>query len=377
MVILISLLFVSAAIALAGCQEKKVVEENNGVVKISVGYLPTDHHAALFVACYHPEIFKKYGIYLKEVEPKKKYELYKNDKKIADIELYLIKTGGADIMNLLAQGKLDIGLNGVPPAVFYIDKGCNGKIIMCLQGEGSAVVVRKDIPANNWQEFVNWIKEQYKEGKQVKIGHPLPTSIQYVMIKDALKASGISYTENPNEKAMVLLVNCKGQGSMPQMLSQKQLDAVIAWEPMPEILKSKGVGKAIVYSQDLPKSNGGTWKNHPCCCVVASEKSLKEKRDAIITFAKLLRYATEEINKNRDLAAEASTKWLGVDENVEKESVKYIKYDWRIETFLPGILEFVKAMNNQGLMKNMLKDVSDEKAKEVIFDFNAYNEIKS
>ena len=38
-------------------------------------------------------------------------------------------------------------------------------------------------------------REQHKKGKQVKIGHPLPVSIQYVMIKKALEAEGITYTE--------------------------------------------------------------------------------------------------------------------------------------------------------------------------------------
>jgi NitT/TauT family transport system substrate-binding protein len=171
-------------------------EVSGEVPTLKVAYLPTDHHASLFVAAKYPELFKnKYNIYLKEITPKKKYELYENGKKIANIELIQIVEGGAKIMTLMAQKQVDIGFNGVPPAVFSIDKGTNAKIISALHGEGSAVVVRSDIPVNNWDEFVNWIKEQHKEGKQVKIGHPLPVSIQYVMIKKALEAEGITYTE--------------------------------------------------------------------------------------------------------------------------------------------------------------------------------------
>jgi NitT/TauT family transport system substrate-binding protein len=171
-------------------------EVSGEVPTLKVAYLPTDHHASLFVAAKYPELFKnKYNIYLKEITPKKKYELYENGKKIANIELIQIVEGGAKIMTLMAQKQVDIGFNGVPPAVFAIDKGTNAKIISALHGEGSAVVVRSDIPVNNWDEFVNWIKEQHKEGKQVKIGHPLPVSIQYVMIKKALEAEGITYTE--------------------------------------------------------------------------------------------------------------------------------------------------------------------------------------
>ncbi|MBW9223925.1 ABC transporter substrate-binding protein [Methanothermococcus sp. SCGC AD-155-E23] len=163
---------------------------------LKVAHLPSDHHAALSVAATYPELFKKkYGIYLEEVEPKKKYILYSHGKKVADVELILVQEGGAKIMTLMAQKQIDIGLNGVPPAVFAIDKGTRGKIVCALNSEGSAVVVRKDIPANNWEEFVNWIKEQHKEGKVVKIGYPLPVSIQYVMLKSALDAEGITYSE--------------------------------------------------------------------------------------------------------------------------------------------------------------------------------------
>ncbi|HIQ38612.1 MAG TPA: hypothetical protein EYH53_01230 [Methanothermococcus okinawensis] len=166
------------------------------VPTLRVAHLPSDHHAALSVAATYPKLFKKkYGIYLEEVEPKKKYVLYSQGKKVADIELTLVVEGGAKIMTLMAQNQIDIGFNGVPPAVFAIDKGTKGKIVCALNSEGSAVVVRKDIPVNNWDEFVNWIKEQHKEGKVVKIGYPLPVSIQYVMLKSALEAEGITYSE--------------------------------------------------------------------------------------------------------------------------------------------------------------------------------------
>nr|WP_245527612.1 ABC transporter substrate-binding protein [Methanotorris igneus] len=343
---------------------------------LKVAYLPTDHHAALFVAAKEGNLFKdKYGIYMKEIEPKKKYELYENGKKVADVELVQVVEGGAKIMTLMAQNQIDIGLNGVPPAVFAIDKGTKAKIISALQGEGSAVVIRKDIPANNWEEFINWIKEQHANGKQVKIGYPLPISIQYVMIKKALEAEGITYTEDPNNKeAMVLLINCKGQKSMPQMLSQKELDAVIAWEPTPEVLKTEGIGKPIVYSKDLPPK--GMWKDHPCCVIAASEDALNNKRDAVKAFLKLIVLATKEINENKELVIKDSAEWLGVDEKVEEESIPNMKFDTNPEPLKEGTYLFVDVMNKQGAMDGKLKGVSNKsEIDNILFDFSIYNEI--
>ena len=366
-------LLISSLVLLAGC----VQNETSEVQTLTVAYLPTDHHAALFVACDNPDLFKdKYGIYVKAVKDKEEYELYKGDKKIANVKVVKVIKGGAGIMSLMTQGQVDVALVGNPPVIFYIDNGANTKIIMNLHAEGSAVVVRSDIPANNWKEFVNWIKEQHAKGYQVKIGHPLTTSIQYVMNKDALKAEGITYTEDSNDKsAMVLLWECKGQGTMPQMLAQKQLDAVIAWEPTPEIINSKGVGKVIAYSEDLPSSTGGKWTDHPCCCLAASGEALKNKREAVITFAKLLKDATDEINKNKELAVKSSVKWLGTNEAVEKDSIAHIKFDYRLEPIIPQVIKFVEAMKLQGLINGKLKDASSEDAKNLIFDLQAYNEI--
>ncbi len=359
----------------AGCVGNSQ-EQSSEVPTLKVAYLPTDHHSSLFVAAKEGDLFKeKYGVYLKEVEAKKKYELYENDKKVADVELVQVVEGGAKIMTLIAQGQIDIGLNGVPPTVFSIDQGNKAKIISALQGEGSAVVIRNDIPAETWPEFVKWIKEQYSNGKQVKIGHPLPVSIQYVMIKKALEAEGITYTENSKDKsAMVLLVNCKGQKSMPQMLSQKELDAVIAWEPMPEVLKTKGIGKPIVYSKDLPPA--GMWEDHPCCVVVASENALESKEAAVKSLLKLMVLSTKEINENNELAIKASSEWLGTDKEVEEYSIPNIKFYTNPEPLKKGTHVFVNVMNAQKSTTGQLKGVEDpNKIDEILFNFSIYDQI--
>jgi len=119
MILLSSILI--AGVLFSGCMQNETKTE---IPTLKVAYLPTDHHAALFVAAKEGELFKnKYGIYMKEIEPKKKYGLYENGKKVADVELVQVVEGGAKIMTLMAQNQIDIGLNGVPPAVFAIDKG--------------------------------------------------------------------------------------------------------------------------------------------------------------------------------------------------------------------------------------------------------------
>ena len=102
------------------------------------------------------------------------------------------------------------------------------------------------------------------------------------------------------ETTMVKLVNCKGQKTMPQLLSTGQLDAVIAWQPTPAVIESEGIGKVVIYSGDLPPK--GMWKNHPCCVMVASEDALKNKNYAVHQFLKLIVLSAKEMEKNKTLA---------------------------------------------------------------------------
>ncbi|MDK2928462.1 MAG: sulfonate transport system substrate-binding protein [Methanococcus sp.] len=370
-VIIASLLL---ALLFAGCTDSTT--SDGEVADLKVAYLPSDHDAPLFVAAEYPDVFKdKYGVYLQEVENKKTYELYENDKLVANVEFIKVIEGGAKIMTLMAQGQVDVGLNGVPPAVFSIDQGTNAKIVSPVMAEGSAVVVRNDIPVETWDEFVVYIKEQAESGVQVKIGHPLPTSIQYVMIKSALDAEEVTYTENPNDKdAMVQLINCKGQGTMPQLLSSNELDAVIAWEPTPEQLAVSGIGKSVIYSGELPPE--GVWTNHPCCVFVASNDAVENKRESVKAFLKLMALANNEITANPKLAVNASAEWLGTDLEVEELSIPNIGFTNEIGSLEAIGPEFVKVMDEQGAMTGQLAGLEDaEEINAILYDFTLYNEI--
>jgi len=340
---------------------------------ITVTYLPSDHHAALFVAAENQELFKEKGIYLKSIVDKERYELYTGNEKIANLRIVLAKKGGAEAMTLMEQGHSDINLNGAPPTIFFIDKGTKAKIVSPLQEEGSAIVVRKDNPSENWSEFISWIKSD--EGQE-KIGFPLITSIQKVMLESALKASGISYSENPGEKTDVLIIDMKGQGTMLTSLERGDLDAVIAWQPTPAIIAGKGIGKIIAYSQDLPPE--GMWQNHVCCVIAASDKMIKEKREILKNFLKLMMISTNAINKNPNLAIRASAKWLGVDEEVEKMAIPNIKFSMETnEEWFNGNYTFVKEMDNLGKLEGKLKGIENsEEIKNILFDFSVYEKAK-
>ncbi|HJJ29840.1 MAG TPA: ABC transporter substrate-binding protein [Methanocorpusculum sp.] len=167
---------------------------------ISIGYLPSDHDAPLFILLKDWEYFKNtYNCYLKPVAGKTgkvtDAELYVNGQKIANVKL-IEGTGGPQLMTLLQQNAIQYALAGTPPFISAVDKstGVMGlKILSPLMLEGSGLVASLSSPANDWDGFVAWVKARSAEGKNVVLGDPQLGSIQDVQLKSALESAGIKY----------------------------------------------------------------------------------------------------------------------------------------------------------------------------------------
>ncbi|MDO9523160.1 MAG: ABC transporter substrate-binding protein [Methanocorpusculum sp.] len=167
---------------------------------ISIGYLPSDHHAPLFVLLKDWEYFKNtYNCYLKPVTEKTgkitDAELYINGQKVADVKL-VEGTGGSQLMTLLQQNAIQYALAGTPPFISAVDKSTGDmslKILSPIMLEGSGLVAYLSSPANDWDGFVAWVKSRSAEGKNVVLGDPQLGSIQDVMLKSALDYAGIAY----------------------------------------------------------------------------------------------------------------------------------------------------------------------------------------
>ncbi|ABN06552.1 ABC-type nitrate/sulfonate/bicarbonate transport systems periplasmic components-like protein [Methanocorpusculum labreanum Z] len=167
---------------------------------ISIGYLPSDHHAPLFVLLKDWEYFKDtYNCYLKPVTEKTgkitDAELYTNGQKIADVKL-VEGTGGPQLMTLLQQNAIQYALAGTPPFISAVDKSTGDmslKILSPIMLEGSGLVASVSSPANDWNSFVSWVKSRSAEGKNVVLGDPQLGSIQDVQLKAALESAGIVY----------------------------------------------------------------------------------------------------------------------------------------------------------------------------------------
>ncbi|WP_338094703.1 ABC transporter substrate-binding protein [Methanorbis furvi] len=166
---------------------------------ISIGYLPSDHDAPLFVLLKDWQYFKDtYNSYLKPTTDKagkvSEAELFINGEKIADVK-FVEGTGGPQLMTLLAQNTIQYAVAGTPPYISAIDMSTGNvglKILAPIMQEGSGLVASINSPADDWQLFVKWVKDRSAEGNNVVIADPQLGSIQDVQLKAALKDAGIT-----------------------------------------------------------------------------------------------------------------------------------------------------------------------------------------
>lgn len=180
--------------------DKKVVTPAPLAKPFAIGYLNGDmHSASLIVAVKKYQYFNDtYGVALVPRDPTKSKpeicDLVVNGQKIAEVRL-IGGDAGPQVAQLAATDAVQMGYIGTPPELAAIDKGTGIKILHPLNTEGSGVVVSATAPASDWNSFITWAQQRSAEGKPLTMANPGKGSIQDVMLKYALRDSGITLKE--------------------------------------------------------------------------------------------------------------------------------------------------------------------------------------
>ena len=215
---------------------------------VKIGYLPSDHDAALFVA-------DAKGMY--------------KDKNIT-VELVQFNNGG-DLMTAMASGEVDVGYVGITPVLSSIAKGVPVKVISSAQTEGSGIVVTQDSGINSAADL---------KGKS--IATPGEASIQHALLTYYLKQNNISIDD--------LNVSAMKVPSMNDALKTKQIDGIVTFQPYVSIATNDTGNQLLVGSDEI-------LPNHPCCVVVASDDFLKNHKDTAKDIVDIHKNATDFINE--------------------------------------------------------------------------------
>ncbi len=180
--------------------QKKFVTPAKIDGQIGIGYLKGDMHSAgLLVAIKKWQYMSDtYGIALKPQDPTQAKpeicDLIVNGQKVAEVKL-IAADAGPQLMQLEGTSSVQMGFAGVPPAIGAIDTGMPIKVLHPINTEGSGLVAAASSPAGDWKSFIGWAQQRSAAGNPLKIAAPSKGSIQDVMLRFALKDSGVVVKE--------------------------------------------------------------------------------------------------------------------------------------------------------------------------------------
>lgn len=274
---------------------------DNDVETVNIGYLPTDHDAALFVAN-ATGMFKSAGM---------------------DVELYEYNNGG-DLMSAMASGDLDVGYVGITPVIHSISKGVPVRIVAGAQNEGSGLLAH--------DSSIKSISDL--KGKVVAT--PGEASIQSVLLKYDLKKNGLSTSdiESPTMKV----------SSMNDALKTGGIDAMLTYEPYVTISKE-------INNQTLVENSGDILPDHPCCVVVMNEKFLSGQQDKARKILDIHKKATEKIKANPEGMVQYLPSNIVPDSEIEKESLTHIKWVSDLnDTYKKNVKNFLNIEKDLGII---------------------------
>ena len=274
---------------------------------VTIGYLPTDHDAALFIADAQ-RMYQKEGISTRLVQ-------FNN---------------GGDLMTAMASGDVDVGYVGITPVLSSIDKGVPVKVISGVQTEGSGIVVDKDSGISSAKDLV---------GKS--IATPGDSSIQYMLLKYYLKQNNIDIKD--------VQVSAMKVPSMNDALKSGKIDGMLTYEPFVTTAVENGNTELVDSSEIIPE--------HPCCVVAASDNFLKEHPEEAKKIVEINDNATNYIKEHPDDAVSQLPKDIVSNQDIEKQSIKGINYVSGLDDdYKQNIMNFVNVEVELGVLKDKLSE---------------------
>ncbi len=277
--------------------------------KVTIGYLPSDHDSALFVADAQG-LYKEKGI---------------------ETELVQFNNGG-DLMTAMASGKVDVGYVGISPVLSSVEKGVPVKIISAAQNEGSGIIISNNSGISSASDL---------SGKN--IATPGETSIQYVLLNYYLNSTGLSM-DKVNASAMKT-------PSINDAIRTNTIDAGVTFQPFVSSSEAAGNGVLARSSDILP--------NHPCCVVVASQDLIDKHPDTVKNIVAIHENATNFINDNVKNNASAVVdllpKDIVSDKNVEANSLASFPFISGLnDTYKANVDSFMQLEVDLGILNNTI-----------------------
>ncbi|MGC9031069.1 MAG: ABC transporter substrate-binding protein, partial [Desulfomonilaceae bacterium] len=245
-----------------------------------------------------------------------------------DIDIVGLFRAGPEIMSAFSAGAVDMAYVGEAPTVTAFANGtAKIKILAQVNTEGSAIVVSRNSAIKSVRDL---------RTKVVAI--PGYSTVQDCLLHKALGKYHISLKD--------VQITVIRPPEMISALRMGQIDAFVAWEPVPSQAIGMGVG-------DILATSGSIWPDHPCCVLVVDAILAKKHPDKLRRILRAHQKAVAFILSKPREAAVIAVKHTGMSAQVVKMAMENVKYvsDLNIE----GLRDYIKYLKRLGYVD--VKDV--------------------
>lgn len=257
---------------------------------------------------------------------------------------------GPDIVKAFANGEIDLGYIGLPPAIIGIDRGIPIKCVAGGHVEGTVLIAQKNYRTLDELGDIDAVLAQF-QGKI--IGSPPKGSIHDVIINNAIKQA----------KLDIGVKNFAWTDFVLEALVDNEIDAAIG-TPSLAVAASRACGARIV----IPPSK--LWQNNPSYGIVV-RKALMQEPEVILRFLEMHEKASNSIRENPRGAAKMVSKLTGiVDEDFVLEAYRISpKYCASLSSeFVRSTMAFVPVLHELKYISRLLKENE-------IFEYSFINSI--
>lgn len=271
---LLLLVTLSAGI-LNGCGKKDTDQASaDGKKTITIGYLPITHAVALFEA----------------------KELLDESEESVTISLQKFSSW-TDLTNALNAGKIDGASMLIELAMSAKSQGIDLKAVSLGHKDGNVIVVSDDI-------------ESVEDLKGTTFAIPSNQSSHNILLQEALKEGGLTTDD-------ITIVQLS-PSEMPSSLASKAIDGYCVAEPFGAQAVSQDIGHVLYTSSEL-------WEESICCALVLRSDYISENQADVNTLISYYTKGGSELDSTSELSL--ATDYLGQDESILEESLKWISFD--------------------------------------------------
>lgn len=238
--------------------------------------------------------------------------LFKKEHVPVEIKLF---TSGKSAVEALASGQFDIAMIGDIPALALLGHGYPGKIIAAGLGgpKRQALLVKVNSPYQSVSDL---------KGKRIGLtkGSTDDIALEATFKKHNMDMSDVSIINlRPPAKAAALETN--------------NVDAVEAWEPVPALIVTKGIGRRLFTADgDIPDIVG---------VIIASNDVLKHHPEEVVRFLRAIHEGAQYARSHPDEMVTLLSKRLKLNRKVLIDAIP--TQWWYVEVFSDTISDWQRS----------------------------------